>query len=137
MRTPKRSRAAGPDDRGLALVLVLGAISSCALAPILPWLAPLVPGCPFHALTGVPCPGCGTTRAALALARGDVAAAFGWNPLAAAAFLLGAATCLAAPLWVAAGRALPSLALELPRRARLALVAVLGANWAWLIVRGV
>ena len=132
-----RFRAAGPDDRGLALVLALGALSAAALAPFLPWLAPLVPGCPFHALTGVPCPGCGTTRAALALARGDVSAAFGWNPLAAAAFLLGGAACVLAPPWVAAGRALPSLALELPRRARLALVAALGANWAWLVARGV
>ena len=137
MSAPGRLHAAGPDDRGLALVLVLGAISSCALAPVLPWLAPLVPGCPFHALTGVPCPGCGTTRAALALARGDVAAAFGWNPLAAAAFLLGGAACLVAPFWVAAGRALPTLALDLSRRVRLALVAAVSANWALLIVRGV
>lgn len=137
MSAPDRFRAAGPDDRGLALVLVLGALSALALVPFLPLLAPLVPGCPFHALTGVPCPGCGTTRAALALARGDVPAAFGWNPLAAAAFLIGGAVCLLAPLWVASGRALPALAPELPRRARVALVAALGANWAWLLARGV
>ena len=129
--------AAGADDRGLALVLALGALSAAALAPFLPWLAPLVPGCPFHALTGVPCPGCGTTRAALALARGDVPAAFGWNPLAAAAFLFGGAACLLAPWWVVAGRPLPSLARVLSWRARIALVAALAANWAWLIARGV
>jgi len=129
--------AAGAEDRGLALVLALGALSAAALAPFLPWLASFVPGCPLHALTGVPCPGCGTTRAALALARGDVPAAFGWNPLAAAAFLFGGAACLVAPLWVASGRALPSLAPALPRRGRIALVAAVGANWAWLVVRGV
>jgi len=118
-------------------VLALGAVSAAAIAPFLPWLAPIVPGCPFHALTGVPCPGCGTTRAVLALARGDVTGAFGWNPLAAAALLLGGATCLLAPLWVASGRALPALSLELPVRARIAVVAAFGANWAWLVAQGV
>lgn len=31
-----------------------------------------VPGCPFQALTGVDCPGCGTTRCLMALGRGDL-----------------------------------------------------------------
>ena len=130
-------RAAEPDDRGMALVLAIGALAAAALIPFVPWLAPLLPPCPFHALTGLPCPGCGTTRAALALARGDVAAALGWNPLAAGVFVLGGVSCLIAPWWVASERPLPSLAPVLPRRARLALVAALGANWAWLLVRGV
>jgi len=130
-------RAAEPDDRGMALVLAIGALAAAALIPFVPWLAPLLPPCPFHALTGLPCPGCGTTRAALALARGDVAAALGWNPLAAGVFVLGGVSGLIAPWWVASERPLPSLAPVLPRRARLALVAALGANWAWLLVRGV
>ena len=130
-------RSAGPDDRGMALVLAAGALGAAALAPFAPWLAPLLPACPFHALTGLPCPGCGTTRAALALARGDVFSAFGWNPLAAAAIVLGGAACLLAPWWVAAGRPLPEFAPVLPRRARLALVAAIGANWGWLVARGV
>src|SRR5437867_1234411 len=41
--------------------------------------------CPFHALTGLPCPTCGTTRALAALCTGHLAAALAWNPLAAAA----------------------------------------------------
>lgn len=32
--------------------------------------------CPFFQCTGVPCPGCGLTRASLALLRGDVSGAF-------------------------------------------------------------
>lgn len=39
------------------------------------------PGCVFHQLTGLDCPGCGGTRAVLALARGDLLAAAGHNLL--------------------------------------------------------
>jgi hypothetical protein len=44
-------------------------------------LASGVVPCSFATLTHHPCPGCGTTRSALALLHGDVAAAFRWNPL--------------------------------------------------------
>ena len=37
--------------------------------------------CPIAELFGVPCPGCGLTRALLALARGDVAGAVRLHPL--------------------------------------------------------
>jgi len=37
-------------------------------------------GCPFHKLTGLQCPGCGNSRAAMALLRLDFAAAFSYNP---------------------------------------------------------
>ena len=37
------------------------------------------PVCPFHALTGLWCPGCGMTRATYALLHGNVAAAFSAN----------------------------------------------------------
>ena len=37
--------------------------------------------CPFKALTGLPCPGCGMTRAFLHLIEGDVAGAFHFHPL--------------------------------------------------------
>ena len=39
------------------------------------------PTCPFHALTGLWCPGCGSLRALHALTQGDVAAAAGLNVL--------------------------------------------------------
>ena len=35
--------------------------------------------CVFHQVTGLDCPGCGMSRAVLALARLDIAAAFGYN----------------------------------------------------------
>lgn len=39
------------------------------------------PTCPFLALTGLQCPGCGTLRAVHALTRGDVVAAVDFNVL--------------------------------------------------------
>ena len=39
------------------------------------------PSCPFRALTGFNCPGCGTTRALHQLLHGNVVAAFELNPL--------------------------------------------------------
>lgn len=40
-----------------------------------------LPGCPFHALTGLYCPGCGATRALHALVHGDVMHALAMNPM--------------------------------------------------------
>ena len=45
--------------------------------------------CLFRRLTGIPCPCCGTTRACLAILRGDFAAAVGFNPLAVAVVFMG------------------------------------------------
>ncbi|MFD2673249.1 DUF2752 domain-containing protein [Marinicrinis sediminis] len=37
--------------------------------------------CVFHSLTGLDCPGCGMTRASLALLNGDLYQVFRFNPL--------------------------------------------------------
>lgn len=37
------------------------------------------PRCPFHAATGLYCPGCGSQRGLHALLTGDIPAAFGYN----------------------------------------------------------
>ena len=41
----------------------------------------LFPACPFRALTGMYCPGCGTLRALHGLLHGNIAGAFMLNPL--------------------------------------------------------
>jgi hypothetical protein len=53
------------------------------------------PFCPFAALAGIPCPGCGLGRATLALLRGDLHAALHLHPLvlvAVPAMVVAAAT---------------------------------------------
>jgi hypothetical protein len=65
-----------------------------------------LPGCPLHALTGLHCPGCGSTRALHQLAHGNFMAAFALNPLAVGALpvlgflaLRGRAVALR-PIWI-------------------------------------
>ena len=61
-----------------------------AVAALYLLLAAIGHGCPIRWITGIPCPGCGITRACLALLGGSVAEAFYWNPMflpAGAAFL--------------------------------------------------
>jgi hypothetical protein len=41
----------------------------------------LCPPCPFHALTGLHCPGCGTLRGLHQILHGNLIAAMGLNPL--------------------------------------------------------
>lgn len=47
---------------------------------LLAWVLLRLP-CPIRALTGIPCPGCGMSRAWLAFVRLDLAAAFRYHPL--------------------------------------------------------
>ncbi len=37
--------------------------------------------CPFALITGIPCPGCGLTRAVVALGHGDIGSAVAFHPL--------------------------------------------------------
>ena len=68
--------------RRLALLL-LALAGTAALA--LWWLGPRppvwLPPCPFHVLTGLLCPGCGSTRALYAIGHGEWSRALGQNPL--------------------------------------------------------
>ncbi len=53
--------------------------------------------CPFYEWTGLPCPGCGTTRMFLSLARLDLTAAFRYHPVMLFGLFLWCAVALA--LW--------------------------------------
>jgi hypothetical protein len=70
--------ASGASPRGrLGTALVLGAVL-VALGP--DRLARMPPFCPISAIIRRPCPGCGMTRAAAALLRGDLRRAVRTNP---------------------------------------------------------
>lgn len=70
-------------ERFTAVGLVTSALpAGLVVAKLDPRTTPIFPPCPFHAVTGLWCPGCGVTRALHDLAQGDVASAFGMNPLA-------------------------------------------------------
>ena len=112
-----------------------GAALFCAAAvPFARDLAAGAPACAFRAITGVPCPTCGGTRALLALARLDLGAALAWNPLVTllvAVFFLGGLVALVRAL---RGQGIPDGAP--PRWAGGAAGLALAANWAFVILEG-
>jgi hypothetical protein len=93
--------------------------------------------CFFKLVTGLPCATCGSTRALGRLFHADVAGAFGMNPLAAAG-MLGLLPCAAADLALMTRR--KAFGLELgpsaARVARVAAVAAVFVNWAYLVAAG-
>jgi hypothetical protein len=92
--------------------------------------------CPFRAVTGLPCPTCGGTRALHALTRLQFGRAFRLNPLAAAG---GLAAALFAPFallsWACGARRLRLTDVR-PRQRRMiaaAVAALVLLNWLHLL----
>ena len=131
--------------RGRALTYAALGMIAAALLAVAAWLPPSpagigthevlgLPPCPFHALTGIPCPACGMTTAFAHVARGDVGAALRAQPLGAALALLCAAAVIATPI-LALARVPPS---AIARRASGRTLAVSGLvvwllSWAYKI----
>ena len=63
---------------GVAALLLAGAAALFAFSPT---STRLFPPCPFRSVTGLDCPGCGSTRALHHLLHGRVLTAFDFNPL--------------------------------------------------------
>ena len=130
-------RAPDREDRQVVVLWALCVVAALGLRPL--WLAmvPFAPPCPWHAMTGWPCPGCGSTRAMVLLLHLDLPGALAMNPLATCAAAFFVAGGLAAPAWLALGGQRPLL----PSRPKPALLALLVgavlANWAWLVATGV
>ncbi|MEM7228358.1 MAG: DUF2752 domain-containing protein [Planctomycetota bacterium] len=87
--------------------------------------------CMFKRFTGVECPTCGSTRATVALARGDVVDAFLWNPLI-MVIMLGATIWLVLSVGFAR-----TVRLDMPRRHRwivpLVTIALVLINWSYVL----
>jgi hypothetical protein len=133
--------SARPGSRQLAILAGAAAALGIALLATASCFAPsrlALPSCPWRALTGIPCPGCGGTRALLRLAGGDPLGAAAMNPavtVATAGAILLAALCLAAP---AAGDRLldRAAAAAHTRRGRLGLAAVILLEMIYQAARG-
>jgi hypothetical protein len=124
-------------ERQLGLLWGGAALALIAASPFAARLAAAMPLCLFKSLTGIPCLSCGAGRAALALARLDLAEALAWNPLAALAWMALVVGGLAAGVTALANRPLPGWPRDLPRRAKLGVLAVALADWLYLVERGV
>ena len=117
-------------------------VSVFALAAGFAWLhfgIPM-PKCPFHKVTGWPCPGCGTTRCARQLLQCHWVAAFRLNPLA----VLAGITLLVFDLYAAFALLLRSprlrfedISTRCANYLRCVIFTLLGLNWIWLLKTGV
>lgn len=108
-------------------------------ADLLFQLARLLPPCPLRTFTGFPCPTCGTTRAVLALARGDVPGAILMNPLV----TLGGGVML---LYIVIGLLIQRKTGRFPEPEwtprnlwiiRIVVIGALAANWGYLYHFGI
>jgi hypothetical protein len=78
----------------LFLISVFGAGLASYAFGFSPESMALLP-CPLHFISGIECPGCGMTRACIALARGDWTQALHYNPLSMGLILFAGAYALA------------------------------------------
>ena len=92
-------------------------LACAALLAYARWPSDFAFHCTFKTLTGLPCATCGTTRAWIHFAHGDVGAAVVQSPLGSVLFVVAALVVVfgppprtwragVAPLWIAAGFAL-------------------------------
>lgn len=86
--------------------------------------------CPFFTLTGLPCPGCGGTRAMFSLAHGDIIQAFTYNAFA--IFLVAGMTSLWLR-WVYRRLSDPAASIMEPKR--IYIIVFLVITVAWFIFR--
>jgi len=95
--------------------------------------------CPFLALTGLPCPTCGGTRAMAAMSHLRFADGFRLNPLVAAGWVCGVLFVPYAAVVCLAGRRRLRVTDVTDRQRRVIALVVLGlvlGNWAFVILRG-
>jgi hypothetical protein len=116
-----------------ALAAALWAALAAAMVVLAPAAGVSPATCAFRRVTGVPCPTCGSTRAALALLDGRPLAAIAFNPMTVA---LGAAAIAWLALRIGLGR---RVALHAGARVRKALwigaALLIALDWAWVVWR--
>jgi hypothetical protein len=113
------------------------AILFIATAGLLKGLAPGMPVCIFHEITGYPCLTCGGTRALIALSRFDLVSSFMFNPLV-PLFALG--LIVFSLLFFAGAVTNRSVKINLTRRGkrviRYSAIIIIVLNWVFLVIVG-
>lgn len=131
-----------PHKGALDHEVLWASVAVTALGGAITWLRlgglpPLV--CPFHWLTGLPCPTCGSTRALAALATGELGASLRFNPAVLPACIAAVGYVLYAAVVLAFG--LPRVRFVLADRdrhvARWGVIAAAALVWCFLIIEGV
>jgi Protein of unknown function (DUF2752) len=110
--------AAMPPRSVCAGALGLTAAAATILYTFDPSKAGFYPTCPFFALTGLYCPGCGACRAVHALLHGHLTEAFGLNPLMLLSVPFLAYLFLPWVVFAVAGKRIPAVSVP--------------ALWGWL-----
>ena len=95
------------EQTALMAVATLAVFGAGALWMYDPATSRFFPPCPFHAVTGYLCPGCGTLRALHQLLQGHLASAFRLNPLMVVSLPFVGYSGLSSGIEAAAGRSLP------------------------------
>ncbi len=127
-----RLRPASVEERQLAALWGVAAAGALALRPFWLVLAPTMQACPLRTLTGIPCPTCGTTRAAVAFLHGDLLGAFVWNPLAAVAAVAFFAGGGLAVVWALGRLPMPVVPRPPAWAVRLVVGLSLAGTWTWV-----
>ena len=98
---------------------------------------PIPMGCPFKAITGIPCPGCGGIRAVQFLLKGEILHALYTNPLSCIFCLF----CTTLPFWsfydCHKGRLTLKnfLTTQWSNKVLIIVEVILVANWVWNIIK--
>ncbi len=104
-----QKRKASTFERGFALASAVAGISAfAAIRQINPSGSNILPVCPFHAITGLNCPGCGATRGMHALLNGDILTALHFNAMLVVFVPLMVYGLVALVLFGIRGRGLPA-----------------------------
>ena len=120
--------------------LVVIAILGLVFIVLLFWeQIPIPIGCPFKAVTGIPCPGCGGIRATQYLLKGDFINALCTNPLSCLFCLF----CATLPFWsfydcYKSKQTLKNfLTTKWSNKILIIVGIILFANWIWNIIKNI
>lgn len=118
-------------------IIIVSILGLAFLGLVLSERMPIPIGCPFKALTGIPCPGCGGTRAVQHIFRGEILEALYMNPLSCILFVF---MCIM-PFWAfydgykEKNTLMKFLRTPWPTPYLIILFIVLAANWIWNIIK--